>query len=80
MAAVADGVVIKDVGPRDGLQNQPKILAPRDRVRLIRALLDAGVKYVEDMSMLFEHFPASVVYLDRQPGTLTLSAWLREDH
>lgn len=42
-----DDVVVNDVGPRDGLQNQPRILPPRDRVRLVRALLDAGVKNVE---------------------------------
>ncbi len=39
--------VINDVGPRDGLQNQTKILAPAERVRLVRALLAAGVKQVE---------------------------------
>lgn len=40
-------VVINDVGPRDGLQNQPKILAPAERVRLVRALFDAGVRHIE---------------------------------
>jgi hydroxymethylglutaryl-CoA lyase len=40
-------IVVNDVGPRDGLQNQPKILAPRDRVRLVRALLEAGLRHVE---------------------------------
>ena len=40
-------VVINDVGPRDGLQNQTKVLAPAERVRLVRALLNSGVKQVE---------------------------------
>ena len=40
-------VTINDVGPRDGLQNQEKILDPADRVRLVRALLEAGVRDVE---------------------------------
>ena len=40
-------VTVNDVGPRDGLQNQPKILSPGDRVRLIRALLNAGMKQIE---------------------------------
>ena len=35
-------VTINDVGPRDGLQNQPRILEPAARVRLVKALLDAG--------------------------------------
>ena len=40
-------VSINDVGPRDGLQNQQRILEPADRVRLVRALLDAGLDRVE---------------------------------
>ena len=40
-------LTINDVGPRDGLQNQPRILEPADRVRLVRALLAAGVTHVE---------------------------------
>ena len=40
-------VVLTDVGPRDGLQNQAKILSVAERVALINALLDAGVNQVE---------------------------------
>lgn len=40
-------VTLNDVGPRDGLQNQPRILEPAARVRLVEALLDAGIRYVE---------------------------------
>jgi hydroxymethylglutaryl-CoA lyase len=40
-------VTINDVGPRDGLQNQAKILEPADRVRLVEALLAAGLRHVE---------------------------------
>jgi hydroxymethylglutaryl-CoA lyase len=40
-------VIINDVGPRDGLQNQPVQLSPEQRVELIRALLKAGVGHVE---------------------------------
>ena len=38
---------VNDVGPRDGLQNQPKVLLPEERVRLVEALLAAGVDHVE---------------------------------
>lgn len=38
---------VNDVGPRDGLQNQDRILEPCARVRLVRSLLDAGVSHVE---------------------------------
>jgi hydroxymethylglutaryl-CoA lyase len=44
---VVDKVTVNDVGPRDGLQNQPKILSPAERVRLVRALLAAGMDHVE---------------------------------
>jgi hydroxymethylglutaryl-CoA lyase len=40
-------VVINDVGPRDGLQNQPRILDISDRVRLIRAIAAAGINNIE---------------------------------
>lgn len=42
-----DAVTVNDVGPRDGLQNQPRRLDPADRARLVRALLDAGLRHVE---------------------------------
>jgi hydroxymethylglutaryl-CoA lyase len=44
---MGQGVVVTDVGPRDGLQNQPKILTPADRILLINALLEAGMQQVE---------------------------------
>jgi len=40
-------ITINDVGPRDGLQNQQKILSPGERVRLVQALLNAGMDHVE---------------------------------
>ena len=40
-------VLINDVGPRDGLQNQPRVLAVAQRVQLIQALINAGVRSVE---------------------------------
>ncbi len=44
---MSETVIINDVGPRDGLQNQQKILPPAERIQLVRALLAAGMKYVE---------------------------------
>lgn len=40
-------VIINDVGPRDGLQNQTAHLSPEQRVEIINALLNAGVDHVE---------------------------------
>ena len=44
---MSERVVINDVGPRDGLQNQAKILTPEQRLQLIQALLDAGIRHIE---------------------------------
>jgi len=40
-------ITVNDVGPRDGLQNQPRILSPVARLRLIEALLAAGMTHIE---------------------------------
>jgi hydroxymethylglutaryl-CoA lyase len=40
-------IIINDVGPRDGLQNQSISLSPAERVELIKALLKAGVRHIE---------------------------------
>ena len=40
-------IVITDVGPRDGLQNQPRILTVEERLRLIAAIAAAGVSSIE---------------------------------
>ena len=40
-------VTINDVGPRDGLQSQSRILPVAERLRLIRALEAAGVSRIE---------------------------------
>jgi hydroxymethylglutaryl-CoA lyase len=47
---------IREVGPRDGLQNEPPV-AVADRVRLIDALAAAGVRHIEAAS--FVH-PAAI--------------------
>lgn len=42
-----DRVRIVEVGPRDGLQNAPKVLPPTLRVELIRRLVQAGCSTIE---------------------------------
>lgn len=44
---MSDSVVITDVGPRDGLQNQPKVLTTEQRLSLVQAIADAGVPQIE---------------------------------
>ena len=45
-------IVINDVGPRDGLQNQPKILTTEQRLQLIKALVDADMGAIEMAPMM----------------------------
>lgn len=44
---MSDSIIITDVGPRDGLQNQPRILSVDERLRLIAEIAAAGVGRIE---------------------------------
>ena len=48
----ASRVTVYDVGPRDGLQNEPEILAVSTRVELVRKLAEAGVPAIEVASFV----------------------------
>jgi isopropylmalate/homocitrate/citramalate synthase len=45
--ASASQVTVYDVGPRDGLQNEPEVLDLEVRAELVRRLVDAGLPAVE---------------------------------
>ena len=45
--ALPDTVRIMDVGPRDGLQNEPKMLPTAQKIQLVQALCAAGVHEIE---------------------------------
>ncbi len=45
-------ITICDVGPRDGLQNQPKTLEPQVRADLVNRLADAGLRRIEAVSFV----------------------------
>ena len=47
-----DSVIVNDVAPRDGLQNDPVALAPADRAALVNDLVDAGLPSVEVASFV----------------------------
>lgn len=52
-------LLVTDVSPRDGLQNDPVILAPAVRAELCRRLLESGVERVEAVSFVSpRHVPA----------------------
>jgi isopropylmalate/homocitrate/citramalate synthase len=45
-------VTVVEVGPRDGLQNEPDVLAPEVRVELVKRLVDTGIRAVEVASFV----------------------------
>ena len=45
-------VEIYEVGPRDGLQNELRVLSTEDKLRLIQALVSAGEKRIEVTSFV----------------------------
>ncbi|WP_379968325.1 hydroxymethylglutaryl-CoA lyase [Ectobacillus sp. sgz5001026] len=47
-----DFVVIKEVGPRDGLQNEKKIVATKDKLEWIHLLSETGLSYIEVSSFV----------------------------
>ena len=48
----APSVTLYEVGPRDGLQNEPETLEPEARVELVRRLAGAGVQAIEVASFV----------------------------
>lgn len=49
--SLPESVVIREVGPRDGLQAEAPV-PPASRARMIQALLDAGVRHIEAVSFV----------------------------
>lgn len=49
---MADAVTLVEVGPRDGLQNEPRPIATGDKIRLIDSLTDCGFARIEVASFV----------------------------
>jgi hydroxymethylglutaryl-CoA lyase len=45
-------IVVCDVGPRDGLQNEPETLEPRTRAELVERLARTGLRRIEAVSFV----------------------------
>ena len=52
MSALPAAVRIREVGPRDGFQNEPEVIATADKIRLIEMLASAGLKRIEVTSFV----------------------------
>jgi hydroxymethylglutaryl-CoA lyase len=47
-----ESVRIREVGPRDGFQNEPEVIATEDKVQLIGMLADSGIGRIETTSFV----------------------------
>ncbi|MGH2856470.1 MAG: hydroxymethylglutaryl-CoA lyase [Solirubrobacteraceae bacterium] len=68
-------IAVCDVAPRDGLQNDPALLAPAVRAQLVNRLVDAGVTQVEVASFVNPKLVPQMAgaeevvdRIDRRPG------------
>jgi hydroxymethylglutaryl-CoA lyase len=52
MSTLPQAVAIREVGPRDGFQNEPEVILTADKIRLIEMLAAAGVKRLEVTSFV----------------------------
>jgi hydroxymethylglutaryl-CoA lyase len=52
MAPIPENVRIREVGPRDGFQNEPEVIATADKVRLIDCLSQTGLRRLEVTSFV----------------------------
>ncbi|HEY8584740.1 MAG TPA: hydroxymethylglutaryl-CoA lyase [Capillimicrobium sp.] len=52
MAADSTAVRVREVGPRDGFQNEPEVIATDDKVRLVELLARTGVRRLEVTSFV----------------------------
>ena len=50
-----DPVRIREVGPRDGFQNEPEVIPTPDKVRLVEMLAATGLKRLEVTSLSLIH-------------------------
>lgn len=46
------GVLVREVGPRDGLQNEPRTISTNQKIRLVELLARAGVRAIEATSFV----------------------------
>lgn len=52
MSSLPESVRIREVGPRDGLQNEPEVVSTADKIRLIDLLAETGLKRIEVTSFV----------------------------
>ena len=71
LETLPDSVSIYEVGPRDGLQNEAVTIGTVRKLRLIEALIDAGLTRVEITSFVSPHWIPQLADADRLADLVT---------
>src|SRR5262245_61795000 len=71
LESLPDAVSIYEVGPRDGLQNEAVTIGTVRKLRLIEALVDAGLTRVEITSFVSPHWIPQLADADRLADLVT---------
>ncbi|MDX6424247.1 MAG: (R)-citramalyl-CoA lyase [Gaiellaceae bacterium] len=67
-------MILCDVGPRDGLQNEPDVLAPSVRAELVNRLAGAGLKRIEAVSFVRDDLVPQMAGAEEVVAALELRA------
>ena len=68
---IPKNVRVVEVGPRDGLQNEPQAVNVADRVALIHQLTDAGLSHIEAGSFVSPKWVPQMALSDAVFGGIT---------
>lgn len=69
-------IKIVEVGPRDGLQNEPNLVATGDKIQLVKMLADAGCSYIEAGSFVSKEWVPNMA--DSQAVLEGLGEWKKQ--
>jgi hydroxymethylglutaryl-CoA lyase len=67
---VAPSVTVYEVGPRDGLQNEAATVPTEDKLALVRALAEAGIRRIEATSFVSPRWIPQLADADALTGAL----------
>jgi hydroxymethylglutaryl-CoA lyase len=74
MASMPESVRIREVGPRDGFQNEPETIATADKVRLIDMLAATGLRRMEVTSFVRPDVIPQLADAEEVLGSISRSA------
>jgi hydroxymethylglutaryl-CoA lyase len=82
LSGFPEEVRIREVGPRDGFQNEPEIIGTEDKIRLIDMLSATGLKRIEVTSFVRPTSSRSSrtptwSYGIQRPDGVSFSCWSR---